>query len=416
MMQKSRYNAMKMNGQEKRNMKEPYQPISREILKHNIRREYRTLSRFACRSTKGIRLHPEREEIPDRINIRPIFLHDTDRIIHSQAYSRYIDKTQVFFLFENDHITHRVLHVQFVSKIARVIGRFLRLNEDLIEAIALGHDLGHVPFGHDGERFLNAIAKKKGIGHFCHNAQSVRFLMELENHGEGLNLTLQVCDGILAHNGEILKKTYTPEPGKTWETFLEEYEKCWKIEDFYKTIRPMTMEGCVVRISDVIAYIGRDIEDAIEIKLIKREDIPEAITRILGNTNREIINNLVIDVINESHEKNALSFSNEIYTALQKLLVWNNKYIYNNPKKTDQNDKIEYMMNFLFDKYVNDLRIRNTQSSLHTLFLDHMNETYRKNTKNERIALDFMAGMTDDFFNNEFKRYILPTSYGLSVE
>jgi dGTPase len=402
--------------QEKRYMKELCHSITREILKNNIRREYRTLSRFACRSTKGIRLHPEKEEIPDRINIRPIFLHDADRIIHSMAYSRYIDKTQVFFLFENDHITHRVLHVQFVSKIARVIGRFLRLNEDLIEAIALGHDLGHVPFGHDGERFLNAIAKKKGIGCFCHNAQSVRFLMELEKQGEGLNLTLQVLDGIFAHNGEILKKSYTPKPDKTWETFLDEYEKCWKIDDYYKTIRPMTMEGCVVRISDIIAYIGRDIEDAIEIKLIKREDIPEAIFRILGNTNREIINNLIIDVINSSYGKNALSFSNEIYTALQKLLVWNNKYIYNNPKKTDQNDKIEYMMSFLFEKYVNDLRIHNKESSLHTLFLNNINETYRKKTKNERIVLDFIAGMTDDFFNNEFKQYILPVSYGLTVK
>ncbi len=131
-----------------------------EIVLNNVRREGRTLSRYACKSNKGVRRFPHREEIPDRQNIRPIFFPDTDRIIHSLAYSRYIDKTQVFYLCENDHITHRVLHVQFVSKIGRVIGRCLRLNEDLIEAIALGHDLGHVPYGHDGERVLHKICQQ----------------------------------------------------------------------------------------------------------------------------------------------------------------------------------------------------------------------------------------------------------------
>ncbi|MBN1696402.1 MAG: HD domain-containing protein [Spirochaetales bacterium] len=390
--------------------------ITREILKSNIRREYRTLSPYAEKSTKGVRLHGEREIIPDKLNIRPVFFHDADRIIHSLAYTRYIDKTQVFSLFENDHITHRGLHVQFVSKIARVIGRFLRLNEDLIEAIALGHDLGHVPYGHEGERFLNAIAQKRGAGCFCHNAQSVRCLMELENHGRGCNLTLQVLDGILSHYGEKVEKSYTPGPAKTWDAFLEEYRKCFMIEDYYKTLRPMTMEGSVVRIADIIAYIGRDIEDAIEVGLVKREDIPEPVTKILGNTNREIINNLIIDIINESYEKKSISFSTVTYTALHKLLVWNYRHIYNNPKKTNQNDKIEYMMNFLFEKYINDLRIQNRRSALFTLFLDNMNADYVKKTKNERIVLDFIAGMTDDFFNNEFRKYIMPVSYGLTVD
>ena len=251
-------------------MPELIRKISKEILKNNLKREYRTLSPFACKSSKGIRKNPELEEIPDRINIRPMFFHDADRIIHSNAYSRYIDKTQVFFLFENDHITHRVLHVQLVSKIARVIGRFLRLNEDLIEAIALGHDLGHVPYGHDGERFLNTISVKRGIGFFYHNVQSVRFLMNIEKGGRGLNLTLQVLDGILAHNGEIVNVTYAPLYEKDWDSFLKEYEKCYQVRDYYKSLRPMTLEGCVVRVADVIGYIGRDIEDAIEIKLKAR--------------------------------------------------------------------------------------------------------------------------------------------------
>ena len=177
-----------------------------KIILNNFSREKKILSKYACRSNKGKRRYPEREKIPDRENIRPIFFHDTDKIIHSLAYTRYIDKTQVFYLFEHDHITHRVLHVQFVSKIGRVIGRCLRLNEDLIEAISLGHDLGHVPYGHDGERVLNDLCIKHKIGFFCHNAQSVRFLMEIEDKGQGLNLSLQVLDGILAHNGEMLNK------------------------------------------------------------------------------------------------------------------------------------------------------------------------------------------------------------------
>src|SRR5690554_121962 len=156
--------------------------IAGEIIKNNLLREYKSFSKFACKSSKGLRRY--QEDIPDKKNIRPTFFHDTDRILHSLAYTRYIDKTQAFFLFDNDHITHRVLHVQLVSKIARTIGRFLKLNEDLIEAISLGHDIGHVPYGHDGERYLNEICKKYNLGYFCHNAQSVRALMELEKNGE----------------------------------------------------------------------------------------------------------------------------------------------------------------------------------------------------------------------------------------
>lgn len=152
----------------------------KEIMKHNESQ----LSRYACKSENAIKLSEE------KVDIRPIFFRDIDKIIHSQAYTRYIDKTQVFAFIENDHITHRVLHVQLVSKVARTIGRALKLNEDLIEAIALGHDVGHTPFGHAGERFLNNIAKKENIGYFCHNAQSVRMLKDIEN----LNITVQTLD------------------------------------------------------------------------------------------------------------------------------------------------------------------------------------------------------------------------------
>ena len=267
-----------------------------KIVINNVNRERWTLSKHACRSNRGRRNFPEREVTPDRKNVRPVFFHDTDRIIHSLAYSRYIDKTQVFYLFENDHVTHRVLHVQFVSKIARVIGRFLRLNEDLIEAIALGHDLGHVPYGHDGEKVLKTICNSEGIGTFCHNAQSVRFLTELENNGEGLNLSLQVLDGILCHNGELLSNEYSPHYDKNWEQFEEEYKECLLIEGYDKHIFPMTLEGCVVRVADVIAYVGRDIEDAVMVNLIRREDVPKAIADVFeGARNDKIINTLILD-------------------------------------------------------------------------------------------------------------------------
>ncbi len=342
-----------------------------KIVINNFNRERRTLSKHACMSRKGIRKDPDRERVPDRENIRPIFFHDTDRIIHSLAYSRYIDKTQVFYLFENDHITHRVLHVQFVSKIARVIGRCLRLNKDLIEAIALGHDLGHAPFGHDGESILNDICKRKGIGFFCHNAQSVKFLEEIEKGGEGLNLSLQVLDGILSHNGEILWQEYRPRYDKDWDIFEEEYKNCFEVDGFSSKLVPMTLEGCVVRIADVIAYIGRDIEDAITIKLIDRKEIPRSVKDIIGDTNDQIINNLVMDLIKNSYGKNYLKFSNDKYKALDELKRFNYERIYKNPK-IKEHDKIQRMFEQLFDKYLDDIEKENRGSTIYTEFLDKL--------------------------------------------
>lgn len=163
-----------------------------------------------------------------------------------------------------------MVHVQLVSKIARTIGRALSLNEDLIEAAALGHDLGHVPFGHEGERILNKISLKHNEGYFNHNVQSVRELMDIENDGEGINLSIQTLDAILCHNGELEFKEYHPKK-KTTEEFLQDYENCYKIEGYTKTLIPNTLEGCVVRISDIIAYLGRDIEDAERLNLIKKK-------------------------------------------------------------------------------------------------------------------------------------------------
>ncbi len=385
----------------------------KSIVENNEKREQLTLSPYACPSSAAERLHPE--PIPDSENIRPAYYHDTDRIIHSLAYSRYIDKTQVFFLFENDHITHRVLHVQLVSKIARTIGRFLRLNEDLIEAIALGHDIGHTPFGHDGERYLNEICEEMGIGYFRHNAQSVRWLQELEKGGEGLNLTLQVLDGILCHNGEAISEQYIPAPRKTFEDFQLEYEKLWTEKDFGHDIKPYTLEGCVVRISDVIAYIGRDIEDAIIVKLITRDQLPEHVVRVLGNTNREIIDRLIRDLVQHSLGKPYLVFSPEIVGALHELRDFNYRYIYLSPVKQSQDTKIRAMFRQLFSALLEHVKENDTSSPIFYDFLDNMSPKYKENTPPARMVVDYIAGMTDDYFMDTYTGLFLPQKFGREI-
>ena len=363
------------------------------------------LSKYACKSENGIKLNEEQQDI------RPIFFRDIDKIIHSQAYTRYIDKTQVYSFVENDHITHRVLHVQLVSKVGRTIGRALKLNEDLIEAIALGHDVGHTPFGHTGEKFLNEIAKKEGIGYFCHNAQSVRMLKDIEN----LNITAQTLDGILAHNGEILLNKYEPDKEKTVEKFLNEVERTFIEKDYSKKIKPMTLEASVVRLSDIIAYIGRDIEDAIIVGTIKREDIPNEITNIIGNTNAQIVNNLIMDVIINSLDKPYLKFSDDVFKCLINLKDWNYKNIYNSEEATKNYDILQKAVNDLYYIYLDKINWRkyiyideNTDSSDKNLytFINNKSEQYKQNTDIKRIVIDYISGQTDKFFVKECKKHI----------
>ena len=192
-------------------------------------------------------------------DFRAPFSRDVDRILYSLSFQRYMDKTQVFSFKENDHLTKRMIHVLYVSKIARTIGRALNLNEDLIEAGALGHDLGHTPFGHVGEAILNEISLRAGCGYFNHNVHSVRLLMNIENYGNGKNITLQTLDAILCHNGELVMGKYEPKWNKTKDDFLRDYERTYKDKNSSLQLIPMTLEGCVVRISDLIAYLGRDI-------------------------------------------------------------------------------------------------------------------------------------------------------------
>ena len=374
-----------------------------ENVMKNMTANEEILSQRACKSKDAIKFKE------DKTDIRPAYFKDIDRIIHSLSYTRYIDKTQVYSFVNNDHITHRVLHVQLVSKIARTIGRALKLNEDLIEAIALGHDVGHSPFGHKGERFLDNICRREHIGYFCHNAQSVRVLNDLE----GLIITVQTLDGILAHNGEILLNKYEPDRSKTKEDLKNEVDRVMNIENYSKKIVPMTLEGCAVRISDIIAYIGRDIEDAIVIGSIKRIDIPSDIVRVLGNNNSEIVNTLILDIIENSYDKDYLSFSLEVFEALMKLKKWSTINIYNSKEATLNEDLLEICFNKLFDIYLeklkeldykNGVELSDDMTNSDLVFFEFINsksEEYLNNTDPRRIVIDYIAGQTDNFFLKE---------------
>lgn len=364
-------------------------------LEENMYNHENNLSKFASLSKNAIRLKQEESDI------RPAYFRDIDRIIYSLSYTRYIDKTQVFSLKENDHISKRIIHVQFVSKIAKTIGRALGLNEDLIEAIALGHDLGHVPFGHVGEKILNDISLKYDNTYFNHNAQSVRELMSLEKNGQGLNITIQVLDGILCHNGEFLSGKYIPKK-KSVQNFLDDYNNTYTDEKANTMLVPMTLEGCVVRISDIVGYIGRDIEDAIMLGILKKEELPKEITSVLGNSNREIINTIVTDIINNSLNKPYLLLSDDVYKALKDLKNFNYKHIYDKANTKEQIKKYEEMFNFLFQFFLNDLENKDKESIIYQDFLNNMNEEYKRKTKNTRIVIDYIAGMTDDYFIKQY--------------
>lgn len=356
------------------------------------------LSSYATKSSEAIRLKEQEEDI------RPAFFHDTDRIIHSLSYTRYIDKTQVYSFQENDHISKRMTHVQLVSKIARTIGRALSLNEDLIEAIALGHDIGHTPLGHVGEALLNKITKRELGEEFGHNIQSVRELMILENKGRGLNLSIQVLDGIMCHNGEMLESIYTPMK-KDASEFLREYEESYHSIKSVSKYSAMTLEGCVVRISDIIAYIGRDIEDAIVLGLFQREDIPTSITQVLGTANREIVNTIILDVIENSMDQPFLKLSSEVYQALFDLKNFNYQHIYKPSTTSEDWEYYECGMNRIYEVYLEDILKGNRESIIYQIFLDYQDFSYLENTSPKRMVVDFISGMTDDMFLREVSKY-----------
>ena len=369
-----------------------------EKAKENFLRKEKDLSNYATKSSDAIRFKEENEDI------RPPFFHDIDRIIHSLSYTRYLNKTQVYTLNSNDHISRRITHVQLVSKIARTIGRALNLNEDLIEAIALGHDIGHTPLGHAGEAILNRLSLKELGEYFAHNIQGVRYYMSVATDGRGLNLTLQTLDGIMTHNGEMLSPIYEPMP-KDKKEFLREYNESYKDLEKSKKYRPMTLEGCVVRISDIIGYIGRDIEDAIMIDRFKRSDIPKEIRDVLGDNNRDIVNTIVLDIINESIDKPYIKMSDRVYKALFALKKFNNENIYKHSMTEEERTYYEKGINKLYSIYLNDIKYNNKDSIIYKIFLNHQDKTYIETTNIKRQVIDFIAGMTDDFLIREIKNH-----------
>ncbi len=362
--------------------------------------DHREKDIFSSSATPSEAGHRRKPICDSAAGYRQTFSLDADRILHSRAFTRYIDKTQVFYLINNDHITHRVLHVQLVSKIARTIGRFLRLNEDLIEAIALGHDIGHTPFGHEGETYLSELCVQAGIGKFLHNVQSIQFLDRVERKGQGWNLCLQTLDGILCHDGEIHNRLLTPQPQKDFDTF--EAEIAGKKADPRKALIPMTTEGCVVRMADTIAYIGRDLEDAIRLGILNRGDVPDAITRILGNTNGTIVYRLVTDVIQTSKETRHVAFSPEISDALKALKTFNLERIYQHPKSKFHAKQIRKLFGMLFERLFEDLERNNHDADLVSGFLAGMSDAYLSQHCHAEIVRDYIAGMTDRYFLHQF--------------
>lgn len=364
------------------------------MLNHN-----KILSKYACPDSDAIYLHENKDDF------RTPFFRDIDRIIYTLAFVRYSDKTQVFSFKENDHLTKRMIHIQYVAKIARTIGRALGLNEDLIEAAALGHDLGHTPFGHVGEAILNEISLENNEGYFNHNVHSVRLLMYIENYGKGLNITLQTLDAIMCHNGEFASQMYEVRK-KSKEEFLSEYESCCKDRAAIKKLRPMTLEGAVVRISDLIAYLGRDIEDAKRMGLIDFSDIPLNIKENLGKSNREIVNTIVMDIINNSIGKDYIKLSDNVFKSIIELKKFNYENIYYKAYTEEEKDKLKLMLNTLFNKYMKDLENNNTDSNIIKSFLANMSDEYKNNNSNARIVIDYIAGMTDDYTLREYNNYL----------
>jgi len=394
-------------------------PKNLKIYKLHMRRDS-DIGNKAISDSQAIRYYEEDDE--SKIDIRPAFFRDVDRIVHSKAYARYIDKTQVFFGINNANITHRSLHVILVARIARQIGRILKFNTDLIEAIALSHDVGHSPFGHLGEAILNEISLKNHMGVFNHNAQGVRWLSYLEKRfpdkpAKGLNLTLQVLDGVLCHDGEVNERDLKPISlnGKTWEDHFSEYIESFSTNKIRRI--PMSYEAIAARFADSIAYIGRDIEDAILLKLINRADIPKSCRVVLGDTNRKIMKTLIMDLLNTSLHNDKIGYSEPIFEAFKELKKFNYDNIYSRRDmyKT-KSSKISYIENLtqqfelIFERSLEDLEEKNYNAPVfkdHVEYIDDEKYTtyYEPNKKQGNLALiarDYIAGMSDKYFHEVY--------------
>ena len=361
---------------------------------------------FAAKSTDAIR----RDNSVDRESIwRPAYARDTDKILHSPYYNRYTDKTQVFSFYKNDDITRRALHVQLVSRIARTIGSALNLNLDLIEAIALGHDIGHTPFGHAGEKYINEIYRAECGRFFNHNVHSVRVLDTVFNH----NLTLDTLNGIITHNGEFEMNEYRPQPMHSFEAFDDMVESCYVDQSNIIKIIPSTLEGCVVRVSDIIAYLGKDRQDAMRAKLTYTEPCVDENGRI-RTFNAEIINNLEVNIIEHSYGKPYIKLDEEHYALMKEAKRDNYALIYNTETVSKVlDDKVRPIMQRMYMKLLADLKAGNKSSPIFKHHIDFLaNNHYSPRlpyleTEPNQIVIDYMASMTDDYCT-ELYNYMFP--------
>lgn len=328
----------------------------REALEHLMLREHSTFSDSS--------LGRDREEEED--DIRTVFQRDRDRILHSKAFRRLKHKTQVFLDPEGDHYRTRLTHTLEVSQIARTIARALRLNEDLTEAIALGHDLGHTPFGHAGERALSLVSPFK----FHHNEQSVRVVELLEKHGEGLNLTKEVRDGIKNHRSAFI---------------------------------PSTFEGKVVRLSDKIAYVNHDIDDAIRGRIISEEDIPKELKKVLGNSVSSRIDAMVRDVIFHSFDDDIdIKMSSEVGDAMKELRKFLFQNVYCNPAAKSEEVQAEKLVTYLYEYYMKNIE------KLSPFYISLIEE---RGEEKERVVCDYIAGMSDDYAIKKIEELFVPARW-----
>lgn len=304
----------------------------------------------------------DREE--PECDIRPVFQRDRDRILHCKSFRRLKHKTQVFLSPQGDHYRTRLTHALEVSQNARTIAKALRLNESLVEAIALGHDLGHTPFGHAGEGMLNELCN----GGFKHNEQSVRIVEKLEKDGKGLNLTWEVRDGILNHQTSMM---------------------------------PSTLEGKIVRLSDKIAYINHDINDAIRAHVLLEDDIPEEYRKILGFDTRERLNTLIHDIIDHSRNRNDIYMSPEVAGAMQGLRQFMFQNVYTNPIAKGEETKAKELLERLFVYYLKHIDV------LPGYYLQMLEE----GEENDRVVCDYIAGMTDQYAVAKYNEYFMPKSW-----
>jgi dGTPase len=365
-----------------------------------------SMPKFYCADESVIR---RKDNGHDKANIwRTAFIRDIDKIINCPFYNRYADKTQVFSLYKNDDITRRALHVQLVSRTARTIGKALNLNLDLIEAISLGHDMGHTPFGHTGERFLDELYCERTNRRFNHNIHSVRVLDKIFP----LNLSLQTLDGIASHNGELELEEYRPAPLSSFEEFDRRIEDCYVDSKNVLKMIPSTLEGAVMRISDIIAYLGKDRHDAEKSHLL--DNLPFEDNGI-GVINAEIVNNLIVNIIENSYNKSYIKMDKDCFDALNKAKKDNYKIIYLDKTHNESNAVIKQMMEEIYKKLLTDLKNGNLSSPIYKHHIDYINKPYYKRdipyieTEKNQIVVDYIASMTDDYCAELYK-HLFPKS------